>query len=51
MALALALVPVSPIPAFLAALAAETLGRYLFFAGVVPKSMASTYLTPKEAAA
>jgi Fe-S-cluster-containing dehydrogenase component/DMSO reductase anchor subunit len=51
MALALALVAVSPIPAFLFALAAETLGRYLFFASVVPKSMASTYLTPKEAAA
>jgi len=50
-ALALVLVPFSPIPAFLFALAGETAGRYLFFAGVVPKSMASTYLTPKEAAA
>jgi hypothetical protein len=51
MALALGLVPFSPIPAFLCALAAEMLGRYLFFASVVPKSMASTYLTPKEVAA
>jgi DMSO reductase anchor subunit len=50
-ALALVLVPVNPIPAFSFALAGETLGRYLFFAAVVPKSVASTYLTPKEAAA
>jgi formate dehydrogenase iron-sulfur subunit len=50
-ALALALVPVGPVPALLFALAGETLGRYLFFAGVVPKSVASTFLTPKEAAA
>jgi DMSO reductase anchor subunit len=51
MALALALVPFNPLPAFLFALAGETAGRYLFFCGVVPKSMASTYLAPKEAAA
>jgi len=50
-ALALALVPVSPTLAFVFALAGEGVGRYLFFAGVVPKSMASTYLTPKGAAA
>jgi DMSO reductase anchor subunit len=50
-ALALALVSASPIPAFLFALAGEVIGRYLFFAGVVPKSVASTYLAPKEAAA
>jgi len=49
--LALALVAVYPAPAFLFALAGELLSRYLFFAAVVPKSMASTYLTPKEAAA
>ena len=50
-ALALAMIPVHPIAAFVAALASETLGRYLFFAGVVPKSMASSFLTPKEVAA
>ena len=50
-AAALALVPFSPIPAFLFALAGEAAGRYLFFCGVVPKSMASTYLAPKGAAA
>jgi Fe-S-cluster-containing dehydrogenase component/DMSO reductase anchor subunit len=50
-ALAIALVSVNPIAAFLFSLASETLGRYLFFAGVVPKSVASTFLTPKEAAA
>jgi formate dehydrogenase iron-sulfur subunit len=48
---ALALVLVSPIAAFLFALAGEVIGRYLFFTSVVPKSMASTYLEPKEAAA
>jgi formate dehydrogenase iron-sulfur subunit len=50
-AVAILLVPVLPVAAFLLALTGETIGRYLFFAGVVPKSMASTYLTPKEAAA
>jgi DMSO reductase anchor subunit len=50
-ALALASLAVNPIAALLFALAGETLGRYLFFASVVPKSVASTFLTPKEAAA
>ncbi len=50
-AVAILLVPVLPVAAFLLALAGETIGRYLFFAAVVPKSIASTYLTPKEAAA
>jgi len=50
-AVAILLVPVLPVLAFLLALSGETIGRYLFFAGVVPKSMASTYLTPKEVAA
>ncbi len=49
--LAIALAPVFPISAFLFALAGEVLDRCLFFAAVVPKSVASTYLTPKEAAA
>jgi DMSO reductase anchor subunit len=50
-AFAIALVPVNPLAAFVFSLASETLGRYLFFAGVVPKSVASTFLTPKETAA
>lgn len=33
------------------ALGGELLGRYLFFVSVVPKNMASSYLSPKEAAA
>jgi Fe-S-cluster-containing dehydrogenase component/DMSO reductase anchor subunit len=49
--LALVLVALAPVVACLLALAGELLGRYLFFTGVVPKSVASTYLTPKEAAA
>ena len=42
---------VSPVAAFPLALAAETLGRYLFFVSVVPKRMAATYLTQRGAAA
>jgi DMSO reductase anchor subunit len=49
--LALVLVAVVPLVACLLALAGELLGRYLFFAGVVPKGIASTYLEPKEVAA
>jgi DMSO reductase anchor subunit/ferredoxin len=47
----LALVPVSPLLAFLFALGGEFLGRYLFFSAVVPKSMAGAFLAPKGAAA
>ena len=46
--LALVLLAVNPIAAFTFALAGETLGRYLFFTAVVPKSMALSYM---EAAA
>ena len=49
--LSLALLLFIPSAAFALALAGEVIGRYLFFAAVVPKGMASTYLTPKEAAA
>jgi formate dehydrogenase iron-sulfur subunit len=50
-AVSLVLLPFNPIAAILFAIAGEVLNRYLFFAAVVPKSVASTYLTPKEAAA
>jgi formate dehydrogenase iron-sulfur subunit len=43
--------PKLPIVSFMVASGGEILGRYLFFAAVVPKSVASTFLTPKEAAA
>ena len=36
--------------AFLLALAGEILGRYLFFVSVVPKNMAASYLSGREAA-
>ena len=49
--IALVLVPVSPLIAFLFALCAEFTSRYLFFAAVVPKSVAGTFLAPKESAA
>ncbi len=49
--LSLALLPVSPAFGILFSLAGEAAGRYLFFTAVVPKSIASTYLTPKGAAA
>jgi Fe-S-cluster-containing dehydrogenase component/DMSO reductase anchor subunit len=42
----LALLPMHPAAPFVFALASETLGRYLFFTAVAPKSMASTYLEP-----
>ena len=47
-AFAVAMVPVMSL---LFALAAEILRRYLFFAAAVPKTVASTFLTPKEVAA
>ena len=50
-AVAFGLLFLSPILAVLFALAGEVLDRYLFFAAVVPKGIASTYLTPGEAAA
>jgi formate dehydrogenase iron-sulfur subunit len=43
---AAALAFASPITAFALALAAEITSRWLFFASVVPKSMASTFLKP-----
>jgi formate dehydrogenase iron-sulfur subunit len=43
--------PALPIVSFIVAFGGEILCRYLFFAAVVPKSVASTFLTPKEAAA
>ena len=43
--LLLLLIPFAP-----AALVAEFLGRYLFFITVVPRNVASTYFSAKEAA-
>ena len=40
----------SPVSSFVVALAAEALSRWLFFRSVVPKTVASTYLTPSGAA-
>ena len=40
-----------PAVAFASALAAEILGRYLYFTSVVPKSVASTFLAPGKAVA
>jgi formate dehydrogenase iron-sulfur subunit len=48
--IALVCLPVSQIASFAFALAAELTGRWLFFTSVVPKSMASTFLTPRGAA-
>lgn len=44
--LALAVMWISPVLATALAVASEAAGRFLFFAAVVPKSVASTYLTP-----
>lgn len=38
-----------PIPAFALALAGELLSRYLFFVGVVPKSVADTFISRRAA--
>lgn len=44
--------PLSAVAALLAALASELCGRYLFFVSVVPRNIASTFLTPaREVAA
>jgi DMSO reductase anchor subunit len=40
-----------PIPGFLAALAGEVLGRYLFFVSVVPKNMAMSFFSQHQEAA
>ncbi|MBL8215519.1 MAG: dimethyl sulfoxide reductase anchor subunit, partial [Bryobacterales bacterium] len=48
---AVALLPFNGMASLLAALAAEIGGRWLFFTSVVPKNVASTFLTPKGAAA
>jgi formate dehydrogenase iron-sulfur subunit len=50
-ALSVALLPLEPVLGMLSALAGEVAARYLFFTAVVPKSIASTYLTPKGEAA
>lgn len=47
--LALITLRYSPAASFLCALAAEMLSRWLFFASVVPKTVASTFLTPRGA--
>lgn len=41
---------IHPPTAFVCSLAAEITGRYLFFTSVVPKRMAASYLSAKEAA-
>ena len=48
---ALTILPLSPYVSLPLALAAEAAGRWLFFASVVPKNVASTYLTPGGRAA
>ena len=49
--LALACFPALPGPAALVlALASEILGRYLFFVSVVPRNMAATFFSGREAA-
>jgi DMSO reductase iron-sulfur subunit len=45
---AVAALAVSPEAAFVAAMAAELMGRHLFFVSVVPKRMAAAYLAPGE---
>ena len=47
--LALAVLRFSPVASFGFALTAELLSRWLFFSSVVPKTVASTYLTPRGA--
>ncbi len=47
---ALVSLPFAPAISLAFALAAEIAGRWLFFTGVVPKSVASTFLTPKGGA-
>ncbi|MCI0435086.1 MAG: dimethyl sulfoxide reductase anchor subunit, partial [Gemmatimonadetes bacterium] len=49
--MALVLLLVSPALSFAFALCAECISRWLFFAAVVPKSMAGAFVTPTEAAA
>jgi Fe-S-cluster-containing dehydrogenase component/DMSO reductase anchor subunit len=49
-ALAVAALAISPAAAFCLALAAELLGRHLFFVSVVPKRMAAAYLAQEHAA-
>ncbi len=39
----------SPVASFVLALLAESVSRWLFFCSVVPKTVASTYLTPRGA--
>lgn len=48
---AVALLPYSAVASLAVALGAEIAGRWLFFTSVVPKNVASTFLTPKGAAA
>ena len=45
--LALVVLRFSPVASFAFALTAELLSRWLFFTSVVPKTVASTYLTPR----
>ena len=47
--LALAALRFSPVASFAFALTAELLSRWLFFTSAVPKTVASTYLTPRGA--